>query len=122
MSLRFIILRVGLAFSFLYPAIHAWFHPDSWIGYIPAFALSLWPASDLLLLHLFGALEIVLALWLLSGWKIRIPAATTFFLLLFVVFTNLNQFEVLFRDLGLAAMSLFLFVRSGPRADEKFQS
>lgn len=34
----YLLLRVGVAFAFLYPAITSWFEPYTWLGYVPAFA------------------------------------------------------------------------------------
>jgi uncharacterized membrane protein YphA (DoxX/SURF4 family) len=101
-------LRISLAFSFLYPAIHAVFEPSSWIGYFPQFMFGLVP--DEILLHSFGALEILLALWVLSGWKIRIPSMIMALMLLGIVMFNLNQFEVVFRDLSIMGLAIALAV------------
>ena len=63
----FRVLRLGVAFAFLYPAISAWFSPLDWIGYFPDFMKGY--TSDVVLLHLFGATELIIAFWLLSGKK-----------------------------------------------------
>ena len=60
-------LRLSIAFAFLYPPIAALGSPDSWIGYFPPFLLDLFKGNELLLLNLFGAVEIIIALWILSG-------------------------------------------------------
>ncbi len=111
------VLRLALAFSLLYPAVNAWFEPLSWIGYIPAFAAALWPFSNELLLHLFGAVEIALALWLLSGRRIAIPAAASAAILIFIVVTNPVQFEVLFRDISIAGIAIALALLHWKRVD-----
>ena len=111
------ILRAALAFAFLYPPISAWSDPFSWLGYVPAFAYVLWPWSHLVLLHLFGVAEIVLALWVLSGWRIALPSALACFLLLFIVVTNPGQFEILFRDLSIAAIAFVLAVMHWPQKE-----
>ena len=98
-----LLLRIGVAFSFLYPPIAAFFDPDSWMGYFPVFV----PAS-LTLLHVFGAIEIALALWILFGKRIWIPSALAAFMLLAIVAFNLTQFDVLFRDVSIAAVALAL--------------
>ena len=76
------------------------------MGYFPPFAHGLLP--DAVLLHIFGVIEIVLALWILSGVKIALPAGAAALMLVFIVAFNLNQFEILFRDLSIAAGSLAL--------------
>lgn len=101
-----LILRVSLALAFIYPAINAILDPASWIGYFPSFMRGIVP--DQILLHSFGALEVLLALWVLSGWKIRFPASVTLLMLLGIVMFNLNQFQVVFRDLSIAGMALAL--------------
>ena len=99
------LLRVGVAFSFLYPPINALVDPYAWSGYFPSFLLSIVGAQELLVLHLFGIVEVVLALWILFGKNIRVPSAIAAFLLLLIVVTNLNQFQVLFRDISIALMA-----------------
>ena len=64
-----LLLRVGVAFAFLYPALSALYNPFAWIGYFPAFTLGIVP--DLVLLHSFGAVEIIIGVWILSGKKIH---------------------------------------------------
>lgn len=106
----FLLERAGLAFAFLYPPIDALFEPYSWLGYIPSFARGYVP--DLALLHAFGALEVVLALWILSGRRIFWPSLLSGCILLFIVATNLSGFEVVFRDLTIAALAFSLALRS----------
>lgn len=100
-------LRLGVAFAFFYPPFAALRDPISWAAYFPPFIASL-PIDPITLLHAFGVLEVVLALWILSGWRIQLPATLAGFLLLAIVALNLNQFDVLFRDLSLAAMAFAL--------------
>ena len=100
-------LRIGLAFAFLYPPIAALGDPVSWAGYFPAFVRAL-PIDTTLLLHAFGVLEVGIALWLLSGWRIRSAAAAAAAILLAIVAVDLSDFEVLFRDLSIAAMAIAL--------------
>ena len=99
------LLRVGVAFSFLYPPINALFDPYAWSGYFPTFLLSIAGPYELILLHAFGILEVLLALWILFGKNIRIPSAIAAFVLLLIVALNANQFPVLFRDLSIALMA-----------------
>src|SRR3989344_4857855 len=103
-------LRAGVALAFLYPPLNALIDPDAWIGYFPSFVKGFVP--DPLLLHTFGIVEIVLALWILSGWRIFIPSLLACAMLLGIVAFNLPNFQVLFRDLSIAAMALSLAVVS----------
>lgn len=110
-----LILRAGLAFAFFFPPLNALSNPYAWIGYFPTFTRGFLP--DEILLHAFGLVEVVLALWLISGKRIFIPSALAFVMLVGIVVSNPGQFEVLFRDLSIAAMALALAVISW--ADER---
>ncbi|OGC80709.1 hypothetical protein A2943_02360 [Candidatus Adlerbacteria bacterium RIFCSPLOWO2_01_FULL_51_16] len=104
--LQNLLLRAGLAFSFLYPALNALFEPYTWLGYFPQFvrqaALSV-GVPELVLLHLFGLVEVILALWILSGWRIFWPSSVACAMLVAIVIFNPSEFPVLFRDLSIAA-------------------
>lgn len=101
-----LVLRVGVAFAFLYPPINALSNPESWLAYFPQFTRGI--VSDDLLLHAFGVVEVVIALWILSGKKIFWPSAAATVALVAIVMFNLNSFEVVFRDLSIAAAALAL--------------
>lgn len=106
-SVAHLVLRIGVAIAFLYPPIDAIFHPNDWIGYFPQFITAL-PLDSMVILHTFGILEVVIALWILSGKNIRIPAVLATLMLLAIVTFNAAQFAILFRDLSIAAMALAL--------------
>lgn len=93
-----LLLRVGLAISFLYPALHALTDPYAWIGYFPPFLLSLAGEHTILMLHVWGAIEVVLALWLLFARHVFIPSTIMAIALMAVVIANPAQFPILFRD------------------------
>jgi hypothetical protein len=95
------LLRVGVAFAFLYPPLDALASPDSWIGYFPQFLLASGIPSTVLL-HGFGVIEVIVAVWILSGWHIEWPAAIAAAMLAAIVAFNAAQFEILFRDLAIA--------------------
>ena len=103
-------LRAGVAFAFLYPPINAWMDPVAWIGYFPLFIRGYVP--DITLLHAFGVVEILLALWILSGWRIFWPSLAACGMILGIVVFNMPNFQVLFRDVSIAAMALALAVKS----------
>jgi len=114
------LLRISLAFAFLYPAINAFFDPTSWLGYFPAFVTRAFHViaiplklSDVVLLHSFGFVEIILALWVLFGRRVQIPAGVMAFMLLAIVAFNLDpsNFSVLFRDVSIALAALALVFR-----------
>ncbi len=97
-----ILLRIALAFSFIYPAINALFDPYAWIGYFPGFILDLASGNPELLLHSWGVFEVALALWVLFGKKIFIPSVVMTLALIAVVALNPGQFPILFRDVSIA--------------------
>ncbi|MDE1924728.1 MAG: hypothetical protein KGH79_00925 [Patescibacteria group bacterium] len=105
-----LILRLSVAFAFLYPPIDALFDPYSWIGYFPPFLRGIVP--DLVLLHGFGIIEVIIALWILSNYKIFIPAVLAALMLATIVFFNWPEFQVLFRDMSIALAALALAVDS----------
>src|ERR1041384_667729 len=109
-ALPHMLLRLGVAFAFLYPPIAALRDPISWFAYFPPFLQTLSPESGLILLHGFGVLEVILALWILSGRSIQYPAALATVLLLCIVYVNSVKFDVVFRDLSIAAMSAALAI------------
>src|SRR4051812_1816684 len=99
-----VILRVGVAFAFLYPPASALSDPQSWLGYFPQFVRALANSlsiPDMVLLHGFGVVEVIIALWILSGVRIFIPSMLATLILLAIVFFGWNDFEVLFRDLSI---------------------
>ena len=98
-----LLLRIGVAFAFLYPPISAFVNPFAWIGFFPPFLVGIVP--DQVLLNSFGIVEIIIGLWILSGKNILIPSAAATALLIGIVLFNLPQFDVIFRDLSIALMS-----------------
>jgi uncharacterized membrane protein YphA (DoxX/SURF4 family) len=106
-QIAFVALRSGAAFAFLYPPLRAVYDPISWIAYFPHFIRTL-PIDSLVLLHGFGVIEVILALWILSGRNIRIPSVLATLMLLGIVVFNWADLDVVFRDLSIAAMTLAL--------------
>lgn len=101
-----LLLRLGLAFSFLYAGISSLLTPNDWLGYLPAFIPQ---ANRLDLLKLFSVYEIGLGLWLLAGRYIKYAALLGALTLVGVVVVNLSIFSVTFRDVGLIFAALALF-------------
>lgn len=107
------LLRLAVASAYLYPPLAAIFDPYSWIGYFPPFLLNAAGGYDLVLLHVFGGIEFLLALWILLGKRIFVPSVLAALGLIGIVLFNLPQFDVLFRDvsIALAACALALMHR-----------
>jgi hypothetical protein len=102
-----ILLRIGLAFVFLFAAISGFLAPQNWVGYLPGFATSILPAN--VLLAILGLYEIVLSIFLLFKKEVALPALLAAFTLFGITIVNLPQFDVVFRDVGLAFAALALF-------------
>lgn len=105
------ILRAGLAFAFIYPAVAGYLNPFSWIGYFPEFLRDS-VGNDTLLLNGFGSLEIAIALWTLSGWRIFVPSILAAVILVGIILFNAAQMDVIFRDVSILAIALALALTS----------
>ncbi len=101
-------LRIGLAFVFLYAVVGSFLAPENWIGYFPLLLRQLVP-QNLLLLG-FSLYELLLGLWLLWGKKVWIPAILSTLTMLGIIATNLGAFDIIFRDVAIAAMGVALFL------------
>jgi len=103
-------MRAGLAFSFAYAGIGGFLHPENWIGWFPLWTRNILPLGDRALLGTFGVIEILLALWLLSGKKLCWSALISGILLIGITAVNLTSMDIVFRDiaLGLVAFGLAL--------------
>jgi uncharacterized membrane protein YphA (DoxX/SURF4 family) len=110
--LAHLLLRIGLAFAFLFPPLNAFFDPDSWIGYFPPFLHGILP--DLVMLHGFGIVEILIALWIFSGKHIFWPCLLAAIMLLTIIVFNTAEFQVLFRDLSIITIALALALLNLP--------
>lgn len=104
------ILRIGLAFALLYPAVDSLFHPNSWIGFFPAWVVLTSPIDIVSLAMLFSVFEIALAVWLLFAKDPFYPAFLSFITLVAIVILDYNAFNILFRDVSIAFIALSLMV------------
>jgi uncharacterized membrane protein YphA (DoxX/SURF4 family) len=109
-----VLLRIAVAFAFLYPPIAALSDPISWFGYFPPLVTSIFHGvsslPDVVLLHGFGIAEVVVAVWILFGRSVRTPAIIAAVVLFAIVGFNLDaaNFSVLFRDVSIALAALAL--------------
>jgi len=86
---------------------------SAWIGYFPHFIRGFIP--DMLMLQIFSAGEVLLALWIISGWRLYLAALISMLALLGITVTNLAVLDVTFRDVGLAAAALALAFLTMPK-------
>lgn len=103
-----ILLRIGIAFVFIYAAISMSLRPEEYARYLPPLIKETLPSTTIL--HIFGAYEIIMSIWLISGkWNLypSILASLTIFSLTVV---NLADFETLFRNVGIFFACLALVV------------
>lgn len=100
-----LLLRLGLAFAFLYPALSAFIDPSSWIGYVPTWIDPIVPREIFLLF--FSPIEIVVALGILF-WDNALPSIVAGVMLVSIVVFNSSEFSVVFRDLSIATMAFGL--------------
>ncbi len=101
-----LLLRIGLAFVFLYVAVASFLAPDSWIGFFPAVFKNIFPQN--LLLTGFSVYEILLGLWLLWGRYAFYSAPLAVLTLLGIIIPNLGALDIIFRDVGLLFAALAL--------------
>lgn len=100
------LIRVGLAFSFLYAVIDSFINPDAWIGFFPSVMRNFLAPNVLLVV--FALVEALLALWLISGIDAFYSAIISALLLLGIIITNIGVFEIIFRDVTIFFAALAL--------------
>ncbi|MSR78541.1 MAG: hypothetical protein EXS59_00110 [Candidatus Taylorbacteria bacterium] len=105
-----LILRLGVAFCFLYAGIAGFIDPESWIGWFPRFMRDIIPG--LLLLKIWGVYEIVTGLWILSGKNIFWPSLVASLSLAGLILTNLNAMDIIFRDVTILSATIALTIQN----------
>ncbi|MES2087815.1 MAG: hypothetical protein V4467_02360 [Patescibacteria group bacterium] len=111
-KIAWLVLRIGVAFCFLYAGIGGFVNPQAWIGWFPKFMKDIIPG--LLLLKMWGVYEIITALWILSGKYIFIPSLFATFSLAGLLVFNLGSMDVLFRDVTILFATATLAIQSFP--------
>lgn len=111
-----IILRWGLAFVFFYAAIAALINPTYWNGFFPPFLVGLF--GENLVRFGFSIFQIALAGWLFWGIKLKWSSLLAAAMLIGIIVVSFDQFEVTFRDVGLAFAALALFELARERNPE----
>lgn len=106
-NLPSLLLRVGLAFVFLYAGIASLQQPLAWEGYVPHFISSVLGITTGLRVIAIG--EIVLGMWLLVGKFAKYAAALSALMFAGIILVNLNELLITFRDVGLLFAALALY-------------
>ena len=109
MKLKYL-LQLGLAFTLIFAGVDSLRNTADWVGFVPVW-IEHFRISRELLLHVHAVTEIILGLWLISGWQLRLAAAITALDILGIILANgLSRtiFLITFRDVGLFFMALYL--------------
>ena len=91
-----LVLRIGISFAFFYAAIASILHPTEWTAFLPSYMTTIIPATTLLLI--LSIYQIILAIWLIIGWKILYAAVLSALTILGIIAANLSAFDITFRD------------------------
>ena len=93
---------------FLYVVFSSFRSPESWIGFFPSFLQDLIPAK--VLLTSFSVVELIVAIWLLSGKYMVYAALLSAAMFFGIVVFNLGGLDLVFRDVGLGFAAIALAV------------
>ncbi len=106
-----LILRLGIAFSFIYVAISAFLNPTNWIGFIPDFAtLGLMSKETFLMTHV--VIDLILGLWLIWGKKTFYASIISAIFIFGIIIFNLGSLDILYRDITIFLAAVALAVLS----------
>jgi uncharacterized membrane protein YphA (DoxX/SURF4 family) len=114
-SIAWFLLRFGVAFTFLFASISAFIDPVPWLGYFPEF-MRAWGIDDILL-WTWGGGELIIGLWLLSGYKIFLPSIASAGLMLGIFITDFDTLHIIFRNVCILCTSIALAIISNPHYD-----
>lgn len=103
-------LRISIASVFLYAAVAATLQPFNWIGYIPQAIRNIFPSGQLLLG--FSLYQLLLSIWILTGWKAIFSASLAALTLVGIIAANFQQVDILFRDFAIFFAAAALAVGS----------
>lgn len=104
------LLRIGIAFSFLYPAIDSLFNSDTWVGFFPNWLLSISPVDVIVLATIFSVIEIFIAVGILLMPKPTLPTLTAIIVLGAIIVFNWSALDIVFRDISILIMAIALIV------------
>lgn len=114
------ILRIGLGGTMVYAGTSIITNAQSWLGFTPQWLLNILPMDGVTFLMIHGIFELVLGLFLVSGFLLKLSSLIAFFdLLLIIVFAGIDL--ITFRDFGLLMSALALFILVA-RSEQEGQS
>jgi uncharacterized membrane protein YphA (DoxX/SURF4 family) len=105
-----LMLRLALAFVFLYAAVRSFMNPQDWVGYIPDWVTNFGFTRERFLTA-NSLFEIIISLLLLTNFKTKwLALISAAFFAAITAFSGFGLLDVTFRDIGLmfAALALFL--------------
>ncbi len=105
-----ILLRIGISSTFLYAAVATTLYPKDWIWFFPQILRNSLPHA--ILLMGFSIFEVVLSVWLISGWKKVYSASLAALSLFGIIVTNLSAIDIVFRDIAIFFAAVALAIGS----------
>lgn len=115
-KLSSLLIRIGLAFVFLYAALYMTISPEKYIDYFPKFMRDLVPGYTLL--HVFATFEVILSFFLIIGKFNFITAIISFITMFALTAVNLDRFPVLFRNVSIILSALALVITSRKKSNK----
>lgn len=104
-----VFLRLGLAIVFLWFGIDKFFSPTTWVAFVPGWMHSLSPIDMNVFMYIQGAIETVIGVLLLVGYKTRLAAAGAAAILVIVIISvGLNELGL--RDFALLCGAIALML------------
>jgi len=108
--LQSLLLRIGLAFVFLYASLSAFVDPLRFSGYMPAIMP---PAFiERVCLPCFSAYEAVLAACFLAGRRLFLVSILSVLTLVGILVLNPDKFSVLFRNIAIIGAALAVAIQA----------
>lgn len=112
-QLPWVFLRIGLATVFIYAAVSSTISPNDWVSFLPQIVRETF--SPDIVLKVFSVIELILAVWLLSGVYVRLAGLVCAAMLGGIVVSNFSLFAISFRDIGLIFAALALVFSEEPK-------
>ena len=103
-------LRTGLGIVFLYAGVSCLIYPDIWVSFIPSFIYSVF--TEKIFLTIYSIFQIILALWLFSGYKPYAASILTALTLILIIVFNIQSLDLIFRDIAILFAALALMFLS----------